>query len=328
MAATVDQLFKIWGEYVVRFSETAKYTLYGAAFGFCFPVGAIVFLRVIGEVPGDSGLWETVVSAHRNSLLYIIDSAPFFLGLFARLAGIRQDRLLNFAASLEQQVTIKTASLQLALEEAQKANETIVHMADHDALTCLLNRRRFQKELEKWTQYALRYQRCVALVFIDLDKFKFVNDTYGHLAGDKYLRTVSELLIKVLRNTDIVARWGGDEFAILLPEVHRDAVVEVANKLLRILNEAQVDLGDCILQPSASIGVVLFPDHATDLDGLVVYADAAMYEAKAAGRNCWRLYSSSSQEMERVQAHIQWQARLRRALENDRTVKGDGGNNE
>ena len=299
------------------FSETTKYTLYGVLFGLCFPVGAVVFLYVIGDIAGSPNPASVITQAHQNSLLYIIDTAPIFLGLFARLAGIRQDRLLEFSASLEQQVAAKTESLERALDEAKKANETIAHMAEHDALTGLLNRRRFQKELEKWTQYALRYQRCAALVFIDLDKFKFVNDTYGHHAGDRYLMAISELLTKALRTTDIVARWGGDEFAVLLPETPKEAAAGVANKLLQCLNGTDVDLGGHSMQPSASIGIALFPDHGSKLDEVVACADAAMYEAKAAGRNCWRLYSSSSQEMERVQAHIQWESRLRRALEND-----------
>lgn len=297
-------------------SETAKYTVYGALFGLCFPVGSIVGLYVVGQVSG-AGLGEVLRQAHANPLLYIIDTAPFFLGLFARIAGVRQDRLLAFSASLEQQVAAKTESLRVALDAARKANETVAHMADHDALTGLLNRRRFHMELEKWTQYALRYKRCAALVFIDLDKFKGINDTCGHQAGDIYLKSVADLLIKTLRNTDIIARWGGDEFAVVLPETSREASMEVANKLIQLLNAADIDLGTHSVHASASIGVALFPDHGSKLDEIVAYADAAMYEAKAAGRNCWRLYSSSSQEMERVQAHIQWESRLRRALEND-----------
>lgn len=296
---------------MAHLNETTKYTLYGALFGFCFPVGSIFFLYLMHELGDVHGLSNIIAAGHRYSLLYIIDSAPLFLGLFARLAGIRQDRILRFAASLEQQVADKTESLRLALEESNKANEMIAHMAEHDALTGLLNRRRFQKELEKWGQYALRYQRSAALVFIDLDKFKFVNDTYGHHAGDEYLTAISDLLTKGLRTTDTIARWGGDEFAVLLPETSKDTAIEVANKLLRLFNETDLNVAGHHLHPSASIGLALFPDHGTDFESLSVYADAAMYEAKSAGRNCWRLYSSSPQEMQRVQEHVQWEGRLR-----------------
>lgn len=300
-----------------RSSETTKYTLYGALFGLCFPTGAIVFLYLTGEIGATGSPASLIAEAHRNPLLYIIDSAPLFLGLFARLAGIRQERLQRLSDSLEVQVRVKTASLERALQETRQANQTIAHMAEHDALTGLLNRRRFQLELEKWSQFSLRYGRSVALVFIDLDEFKFINDNYGHGAGDRYLAGVADLLSSVLRNTDILSRWGGDEFALLLPETPREAAMEVADKLLRSLNHGSIDIGATTLSPRASIGMALFPDHGGDLNEIMVCADAAMYEAKAAGRNHWRLYSSSSHEMEHVQEQLRWEGRIRRALEND-----------
>lgn len=301
-------------------NETTKYTLYGALFGCCFPIGSIVFLCIMGEIVDTSGLLPILAEAHQNSLLWVIDTAPLFLGLFARLAGVRQDRILRFSASLEQQVTDKTESLRLALDESRTANEMIAHMAEHDSLTGLLNRRRFQKELDKWGMYAQRYQRGAALLFIDLDKFKFVNDSYGHHAGDQYLTAISDLLRNALRTTDTVSRWGGDEFAVLLPETPKHAAIEVANKLLKLLNETKINIEGHELRPSASIGMSLFPDHSEDFGELILFADAAMYEAKNAGRNCWRLYSSSPQEKLCVQEQVQWEGRLRRALENDQFV--------
>lgn len=302
---------------MAHLTETTKYTIYGALFGLCFPLGSVTFLCFINELSYSSNWLGLIAEAHLNPLLWVIDSAPLFLGLFARLAGMRQDRILRFSVSLQQQVAEKTESLLLALDESRQANETIAHMAEHDPLTGLLNRRSYQKELEKWGQYALRYQHSAALVFIDLDKFKFVNDTYGHHAGDQYLTAFSALLSAALRSTDTVARWGGDEFAILMPETQKSAAIEVANKLLRLFNEATFNIAGHEISPSASIGMALFPDDHSDLSALIVYADAAMYQAKSDGGNCWRLYSSSPQEMQCVQEHIQWEGRLRRALEND-----------
>lgn len=180
----------------------------------------------------------------------------------------------------------------------------IAHLAEHDELTGLLNRRRFQTELDKWSQYALRYQRGAAVIFLDVDKFKIINDTYGHHAGDQYLTAISDLLSVALRATDTIARWGGDEFAVLLPETGKNAAIEGANKLLRLFNEARLDIAGMELSPSVSIGMALFPDHGSDLGTLVLYADAAMYQAKNAGRNCWRLYSSSPEEMQCVPEHV------------------------
>jgi PleD family two-component response regulator len=138
-------------------------------------------MRELGTV---HSLIDIIRLAQTHHLLYVIDTAPLFLGIFARYAGVRQDRLHQFANSLEQQVFDKTESLRTALEESRKANELITHMADHDALTGLINRRRFQDTLAGWINYAVRYGRKGALLFVDLDKFKFINDRYGHKAGD------------------------------------------------------------------------------------------------------------------------------------------------
>ena len=260
---------------------------------------------------------QMVVHAHNNDLLYVIDTAPFFLGLFARLAGIRQDRIHKFMFSLEQQVAQKTESLRLALDEAHKANEMIAHLADHDPLTGLLNRRHFQKALEGWIDYAVRYNRKGTLLFIDVDKFKEVNDRYGHTTGDQYLTSVAALLTKTLRSTDIVARWGGDEFAAFLPETAGLEAYAVGNKLLAALAKNPFHFGEMSLQLSASIGLAFVPEHTLDANELIISADAAMYEAKKAGRGCWRLYGASDTEIQHVQEHLQWESRIRRALEND-----------
>ena len=300
-------------------SESTKYTLCGALFGLCFPIGSIAFLCVGGEISLSQGLVAAIVHAHALSpLLYVIDTAPLFLGIFARFAGVRQERIRRFSEGLEQQVAEKTESLQRALDEAHKANEMVIHMAEHDALTGLLNRRRFQKELERWTNHAARYQRAVAVMFIDLDRLKYINDAYGHSAGDSYLLLAADALQRGLRSTDYIARWGGDEFAVLLPETRGEAVAEVANKLLQLFGATTTSVGGKHMAISASIGVALLPEHTTSANDLLMFADAAMYEAKQCGRGCWRMYSASSSEIEHLQAKIGWEERIRRALETDR----------
>ncbi len=299
-------------------SESTKYTLFGALFGLCFPIGSIAFLLVTGEISLSQGLIATVVHAHVVSrLLYVIDTAPFFLGLFARFAGVRQDRIRRFSEGLEQQVAEKTESLRRALEEAQKANEMIIHMAEHDALTGLLNRRRFQKELERWADHAARYQRTVAVMFVDLDRLKNINDRYGHSAGDSHLLLAADVLQRGLRSTDYIARWGGDEFAILLPETQANSAAEVANKLLQLFSKATTSVGGQTMAISASIGIALLPEHTTTANELLMFADAAMYEAKQCGRGCWRMYSASTSEIQHVQEKVNWEGRIRRALETD-----------
>lgn len=300
-----------------NWSEADKYTLYGAVFGICFPVFSILFLFVVEGFGAAGSLVEIIRQAHENILLYVIDTAPLFLGLAARFAGIRQDHIRYFAGSLEQQVLDKTESLRTALDESHKANEMISHMADHDALTGLLNRRRFQSLLDAWLKYAVRYKRTGTMLFIDLDKFKFINDSYGHKAGDHYLISTAALLTETLRTTDIIARWGGDEFVVFLPETSGKEAQYVANKVLAAFAHASFSFEVESFQPSVSIGVASVPEHTNDMHELVMYSDAAMYEAKKAGRGCWRLYGGSVPEVERVQVHLQWEARIRRALSND-----------
>ena len=299
-------------------SESGKYTLLGALFGLCFPLGSLAFLWLSGQVPAAHGLSGVLVQAHAGCpLLYVIDTAPFFLGLFAWFAGVRQDRIRKFSEGLESQVAEKTESLLHALNEAQRANETIIHMAEHDALTDLLNRRRFQAELERWIQHAVRHQRAVAVLFIDLDWLKQINDTYGHPAGDSYLLKATETLHRGLRTTDYIARWGGDEFAVLLPETTAETAAGVANKLLALFNSTSVPVDGKQLPISASIGIALMPDHTASATELLIRADAAMYEANQAGRGCWRMYSASSGEVKHVQEKASWEGRIRRALEAD-----------
>lgn len=301
-------------------SETGKYTLYGALFGCGFPVGSVAFLYMIGDLEPAGGLLGLVREAHRNPLLYVIDTAPFFLGLFARLAGIRQDRLRRFSDGLEVQVAEKTESLRRALAEAQRANDVIAHMAEHDALTGLLNRRRFEQELRRWTDHALRYRRPLALLFLDLDDFKQINDRYGHRFGDRYLAAAAEALAATLRSTDFAARWGGDEFAVLLPETEAPAAARVAEKLLARFHTTRVEVAGERLEVRTSIGVAVLPEHAAAANELLARADAAMYRAKQSGRNRWHLYSPSEAESDRAHEKVRWAARLRRALETDQFV--------
>ncbi|MHB8347591.1 MAG: putative bifunctional diguanylate cyclase/phosphodiesterase [Acidiferrobacterales bacterium] len=299
-------------------SESAKYTVFGALFGLCFPIGSIAFLWLAGDMSLSQGLMAAIAHAHtRNPLLYVIDSAPLFLGFFARFAGVRQDRIRRFSEGLEQEVAEKTESLRRALDEAHKANEMIIHMAEHDALTGLLNRRRFQKELERWANHSARYRRPMAVMFIDMDRLKHINDTYGHGAGDSYLLVAAEVLQHGLRSTDFIARWGGDEFAVLLPETQAGAAADVANKLMDLFSAATTPVGGQNMTISASIGIALLPEHSVVANELIMFADAAMYEAKQCGRGCWRMYSASTREIEHLQEKMGWEGRIRRALEAD-----------
>lgn len=182
------------------------------------------------------------------------------------------------------------------LTERKKLEESLRHQATHDELTGLPNRWLFQLQLRQALLLADRSNKRVTVLFIDLDHFKTINDTFGHASGDALLVQASRRIQSVLRASDTLARMGGDEFAILLPEIdHPDEAVSVAVKVLACLQEAFA-LPDQQVHSGASIGLAYYPDDARDSDTLLRYADMAMYQAKQAGRGAYACYS---QEMDR-----------------------------
>jgi diguanylate cyclase (GGDEF)-like protein len=269
-----------------RLRATIVYTACGFLFGLSFPLGCLVLLLAAGRLDTAHGLWSLLVQAHEEQmLLYVVDTAPLFLALFAHFAGTRQDRIYRFNQDLELQVADKTRHLWQALEDARLAHETVLHMAHHDALTGLPNRSLLRLRIEQAISRARRNGQFAALLFFDLDKFKSVNDTLGHEAGDTLLREVAERLTRCVRADDTVARMGGDEFVIVLADLDQvgDAKA-VMHKLLATVAEPMA-IGDRRLVVTASIGLGVYPEHGETGDALMRAADGAMYEAKTAGQN-------------------------------------------
>jgi len=174
--------------------------------------------------------------------------------------------------------------------------QRLEQMAHFDKLTGLPNRAYFYIELEQEIKRAKRLKQKLSLMFIDLDGFKSINDTYGHNAGDILLIETAHRLTKSVRHMDIAARIGGDEFIVLLTDVEAKASATiVAQKIIDKLNE-DFNISKQVLNIGASIGVASYPDDAQDLDTLVSYADAAMYEAKENGKNSFTLYSNHKKQ--------------------------------
>ena len=175
--------------------------------------------------------------------------------------------------------------------EHKKAQDIIQHQAFHDSLTNLPNRTLFDRELAKALDRVEKTQKMLAVMFLDLDRFKTINDSLGHAIGDLLLKSVVERLKKCIRNEDIVARWGGDEFTILLPEIHsREDASAIALRILKAL-ESSFSLESHELYISSSIGIAVFPDDGTDADALLKNADAALYWVKEKGRNNYQHYN-------------------------------------
>ncbi len=170
----------------------------------------------------------------------------------------------------------------------RKVLETeLEQMATRDTLTGLLNRREMSRVLDEELQRARRYQRPMAVLWVDFDHFKDVNDTYGHAAGDSVLRAISRLLLGSVRSVDSIGRFGGEEFVIVLPEMDLEEAQETAERLRRKVAEEPQPLGNGEAVPlTISVGVAVYPDHGQTASTLCAAADKAMYLAKDRGRNC------------------------------------------
>lgn len=206
----------------------------------------------------------------------------------------------------------------LDITEQKTAEDRIVYLAEHDSLTGLINRRRFQKELDRAIAFAQRYKQQGALLFVDLDQFKYVNDTYGHQYGDEYLLDVSRRLSQVLRRTDILGRLGGDEFGIVIPKCSFEEAHTVGMALLGALAQEHLEQGGKVVPVSASVGIALFPTQSAVPSDLLAKADAAMYTAKRKGRGQVHVYSEDDTELWNMHAKIHWEEQIRWALAEDR----------
>ena len=221
---------------------------------------------------------------------------------------------------LEIQVTQRTSELKSAneklrqdLEERKRVEQSIRHMAHHDALTGLPNRALFRDRLTHAMAQADRYHQILAVLFLDLDRFKAINDTLGHNVGDQLLKIAAERLRSCVRDCDTVARLGGDEFTIIVDDIVevRDAAV-VAQKILDTLSQP-FNLHEHEVFISVSIGLTLYPNDDENADNLLRNADSAMYRAKEYGRNNYQFYVADMNV--KARERLMLESQLRRALD-------------
>jgi diguanylate cyclase (GGDEF)-like protein/PAS domain S-box-containing protein len=168
------------------------------------------------------------------------------------------------------------------ISERKRLEEQLRHLADHDPLTGLRNRRLFENDLRLQVARSQRYGEQAAVMMVDLDAFKAINDLHGHKVGDETLRAIATALTRRLRETDLVARLGGDEFAVLLPHADEQGTALVADGLLRVIAACGVDLGDTVVHPSGSVGAAMIDRHTVSAEQVLDEADRAMYAAKRA----------------------------------------------
>ena len=205
--------------------------------------------------------------------------------------------------------------LELEVEQRRVAEHRVEHLATHDPLTNLANRRGLYEELNELIYRSQRYKFSSAVIYVDLDGFKHVNDHFGHEAGDRLLTQVAANFKGIVRQTDSVARIGGDEFIVLITDI--DGETSLISKIERLLDEAARPLifGGHNISVGASIGIALYPDHGDNAETLLHNADQAMYQAKNQGKNTFRFFTDEIN----LKAHRQreLQDNLRKALPND-----------
>jgi diguanylate cyclase (GGDEF)-like protein len=218
------------------------------------------------------------------------------------------------------EVGAMAASINLLQEDIARAAESLdrareeLRVARHDALTGLITRREFERRLDAALAKTNAGQRWYALLYLDLDHFKIVNDTCGHSAGDELLRQITGVLRAVVRNRDSVARLGGDEFAMLLDDCPPQSAQRIAQDLLNAIQGFSFASGENIFKIGGSIGLITFCDDSLELLELMRAADDACYVAKKKGRNRVQVYQPADTEVAARQGELDWVGRLRRAL--------------
>ncbi|WP_124949697.1 EAL domain-containing protein [Sulfuriferula thiophila] len=190
----------------------------------------------------------------------------------------------------------------------------LLYLAERDALTGLYNRRSFENALSGIFRSNARQEQKGALLFIDLDGFKYINDTFGHRAGDAMLIRVSGVIAALVRQGEVLYRLGGDEFAILMPNVSDTDAQALATRVVNAIAQIPFRFEERDLRLTSSVGIALYPVHANDPDQLVARADAAMYQAKQAGKNSWRSYQENLDSSREMVSRMQWSQRIDQAL--------------
>jgi diguanylate cyclase (GGDEF)-like protein len=205
-----------------------------------------------------------------------------------------------------------------ALAQAERTESQLRYLADHDSLTGLLDRRRFRAELDQYVSFSARYGGQGAVMIIDIDGLKAVNDAHGHHAGDNLIRLIAAIMRERVRTTDIVARLSGDEFAVLMPQSDTAGALQLGEDLRAQVAESAMPAPDAD-SATISVGITMFGgEREVSAEGVLLAADQAMYQAKSDGRNQIALFQDPREPRRRLQRRQTTTARIRDALTHDR----------
>jgi diguanylate cyclase (GGDEF)-like protein/PAS domain S-box-containing protein len=273
--------------------------------------------EVVGRSSGEIELWEDPVERERfGQALARSGSVNNFETVFRTRSGDLLYGVLS-AELIELNGRSCVLSITHDITERKQAEQTINHLAYHDPLTGLPNRALFRDRLNTALARARRRGEAVTVMFLDLDRFKLVNDTLGHAIGDSLLQSVASQLKQLLRDEDTIARIGGDEFTILLPNLALGDVTRVVERVLECV-KAPRSLGGREMRVTTSIGICQFPEDGDDSETLMRNADIAMYRAKEQGRDGYTLYNESLDPA--AEGRLALENDLRAAIEHEEFV--------
>lgn len=222
------------------------------------------------------------------------------------------DFLIHLSPILRGHQVKEVVGTAIDISERKKAEEKIRYMAYHDLLTTLPNRVQFMQNLEKRIERAMKHEETFAVMYMDLDGFKRINDTMGHAVGDELLKAVGQRLVNCIRKKDVAARIGGDEFALLMPDMDVAEATVCASRLLKEIGKEFIVQGrEVYVTPS--IGISMFPADGQTYETLIQHADAAMYHAKAQGKNQFQFFQPAMIEI--MKKRLLLESALRKAVE-------------
>jgi diguanylate cyclase (GGDEF)-like protein len=261
-----------------------------------------------GRVPAGEGLLGRALSESKTLIENDVKAVPDYVGIYVETGSrmciplisfgqtlgvlvLDSDRTGSFSVSDIQSLESVADICATAVQNAHYV-ERVKQLAYLDGLTGIFNRRFFELRIAEEIERARRFDSGMAVIMVDIDQFKRLNDEFGHLLGDEVLRQVSSIFSQQLRKIDVVCRYGGEEFAILLSQTTHEHAVGVAEKLGRMVDTWQFP--GVPRSVTISSGVATYPDHGTTRDELVKAADAGLYAAKQAGRNCVRVATATT----------------------------------
>ncbi len=226
-------------------------------------------------------------------ILFVGGALTFTVAMVLRTLARRRDAALELASERETELAASLERVEQANRDLERAHAEAERLSREDPVTGIFNRRHFGEVLARELSDP-EGGDSPAVMLLDLDHFKRVNDKHGHLMGDAVLQAVTDRIASVLREEDCLARWGGEEFAVLAPAIDRDGVYALAERAREALAEAPVRVGDVSIELTLSVGAALAMDAQRTPDALVHAADQALYEAKGDGRNCVRIWDTGS----------------------------------